>query len=439
MKVTRKNINKIMLLPLITAASTFFGACEEYDVVGENHGQKEEQIFGAETINPVNYTMSYDCTLKAETKPFKMVEYTYASQQQSFDLHLEVIPLYISRGDGSADGDYYAVKGYVVAHNAMLNLHREEFRDDNDILYTVITPYLAGITLKSRLLGRDGSEIQPGEVTFFNTPLPETTIGSTTYTTGLDITLNTPFNFGAQKTEEGWKPTIMGGAFPSWNWKDTHKKTISDITVEMNTDVDTREVEHKFVTNNWEKMEVDKLPNHLKTDQKEEFSWIWHVNKGCKSSKDYCLDNMKMAIRLQPQYFVNGTYFNHQYNPMKWYGEEVGCATSESELTWVIELPSVYRYPVGELDMMNATSRYVKNLTITSSNNLDSKKISKALRSDAHYTDVLCEGKYRITYSLITGDGDPIGDFAIDDVEIKANQTTEISTLDAHEVTRSTK
>lgn len=412
------------------AALAVIVACSKPE---EGSGDRDipPSITPLEPFNLMDHTIVLDTLLRVESASGLMKdELPVGPVKQGIDLHLEVIPVY-AYGDSEYSGDYYAVSGYVVAHNGELNVARQT-RRYSDYDYEWISPFMGNLGLEAALLDKDSNEVNKGDVRFQSTPEPSTTIGSMTYNKGFTMSFNFGITFGKRREETGWRLTLFPSLLPSFNWSNSSTQILPDQTVEMNTDGSTREVSYDIKTNKSATMNVDAIPSHARSDQKIEFSWIWFVPKGRLSSIDYCTDALQMRFRITPGYRYNYCYekYTGSSYKMELFDIPLDCITPAEQRTATVELGGLNRFPVGTLDFANATSNYVTGIKLVSTATGEEKTISGTYSRLKHMSVNLCAGEYSLYYTIKNGDTlKVIGNYVIDGIIIDGCSTFETSTL----------
>lgn len=388
-------------------------------------------ITPSETFNLLDHTIVLDTLLRVQGASYMMKDQIPTDiVNQGIDLHLEIVPIY-AYGNNDYSGDYYAVNGYVVAHNGDLNVRKLSLRD-NSYDYDWISPFMGNLGISAVLLDKDGNEVSKGDVLFQNTPEPSTTIGSTTYNKGMNISFNFGVTFGKKIDEGKWLTTLFPSLLPSFKWDNSSTQNLPDQTVEMNTDATTRAVRYTIKTNHYETLKSDAIPTHAKTDQKVEFSWMWFVPKGRLSSMDYCTDALSMRFCVSPEYFLN---YRYEYIGGSSYFDElfgiaIDCITPVEQRTVTVELGGLNRTPIGTLDFANATTNYVTGIKLVSKATKEEKPISGNYAKLQHMSTNLCAGEYSLYYTIKNGNTlQVIGNYVIDGIVITEDSTFETSTL----------
>ena len=388
------------------------------------------------------YDLSFDVTIPA----VKLLEssYTYYSTPisvtKAIDLHIEVLPIYVF-GSESYSGDYYAISGYCTIHNG--SFYKEvEKSFESSVMYAYYW-YMSRYNLEFQLLSSDEQKVSNENTLFFVTPEPSTTISSTTYNKGFSFSLSPKLTLGVRQDEDetthelSWKGMLMGVIGLGFKWEDSQTQNLPDQSVELNTGT-TRDVSYTIITNNDENgFGTDYIPMVARTDQRVDFSFVWHLQSGNFCAKDNDLGNMKLQIGITPVYKSAAYSENH-------YSQSVTKVESRVKYTHptissIIDLPGMNRIPVGDVKIKNTTINTMTNILFYRSGEygINSPYFSHngAYNKDEEAKIMMREGKYDIVYELVEPNLlNPIGRFMIPGVEVSANGTTETSTTKAEDL-----
>ncbi|MGN0189176.1 MAG: hypothetical protein ACI395_06645, partial [Candidatus Cryptobacteroides sp.] len=147
--------------------------------------------------------------------------------------------------------------------------------------------------------------------------------------------------------------TFKGWITVGFNWTNATIQSLPDQTVLMYTDAEDRTVHYQFKTMNDETGHGNKyIPDVFKTDQRVDFSWVWHVKKGVSCAKDNDFGQMNLRVALKPTYKVSyeGNYVQLIPSFQEHYFE--GWSTYEhKDREFTIEMPSINRIPVGKVNL----------------------------------------------------------------------------------------
>ncbi len=349
------------------------------------------------------------------------------------DLHIEVLPLHVF-GNDYVSGDYYSVSGYVVMHNA------EVYAERSIPQINMCGWYMGEYNLGFQMLDSNGNAVSMESTDFLVTPEPSTTIGSTTYTKGSSFKLSGNLTFGAlykdiddEPEDPGWKTTNLGFLSVGFISNNSSTQNLPDQSVEMSTSATDRSISYKLLTNNdMGGYTTENIPIIARTDQRMDFSWVWHIKAGNYCAKDYDFGNMRMRVTVQPVYRakLKGHVASEQGQE---YFEETEKYT-HNILSTTIDLPAMNRIPSGTVELKNTMSKYLAHLEIYRSGEYGLKKAyykdSGSYDKDDVASILLREGEYDFVYDRVDGDtGDVAGKSIIKGVKVEAGKTTETTTL----------
>ena len=389
------------------------------------------------------YDLSFDVTIPAVTLLVSpdTIKSTPISVTKAIDLHIEVLPIYVF-GSESYSGDYYAISGYCTMHNGSFYKVVEKSFGSSEV--HAYYWYMSRYNLEFQLLSSDGQKVSNENTSFFVTPEPSTTISSTTYKKGFSFSLSPKLTLGVRQDEDetthelSWKGMLMGVIGLGFKWEDSQTQNLPDQSVELNTGITTRDVSYTIITNNDENGFGTKyIPMVARTDQRVDFSFVWHLKSGNFCAKDNDLGNMKLQIGITPKYKSAAYSENH-------YSQSV--TTVESRVIYthptissIIDLPGMNRIPVGDVKIKNTTINTMTNILFYRSGEygINSPYFSHngAYNKDEEAKIMMREGKYDIVYELVEPNLlNPIGRFMIPGVEVSANGTTETSTTKAEDL-----
>ena len=388
------------------------------------------------------YDLSFDVTIPAVNLLVSpdTIKSTPISVTKAIDLHIEVLPIYVF-GSEDYSGDYYAISGYCTMHNGSFYKEVENTFGSSKI-YAYYW-YMSSYNLEFQLLSSDEQKVSNGNTLFFVTPEPSTTISSTTYKKGFSFSLSPKLTLGVRQDEDetthelSWKGMLMGVIGLGFKWDDSYTQNLPDQSVELNTGT-TRNVSYTIITNNDENGFGTKyIPSVARTDQRVDFSFVWHLQSGNFCAKDNDLGNMKLQIGITPEYKSAAYSENH-------YSQSVTKVESRVKYTHptissIIDLPGMNRIPVGDVKIKNTTINTMTNILFYRSGEygINSPYFSHngAYNQNDEAEIMMREGKYDIVYEIVKPNLlNPIGRFMIPGVEVSANGTTETSTVKAEEL-----
>lgn len=364
--------------------------------------------------------------------------------RKMIDLHVEVLPLYVFGTQESVCGDYYAVRGYAVSHNA------EVFSDgpikvDSPYDQTIHMTgwYMSSFGVDLQLLDQSGQAVDNQSVNFFVTPEPSTTIGSTTYKKGFAFSLAPSVTIGAAKVTEpdkdpSWRNVDLGIVTVGFKWEDSSTQNIPDQSVMMSTDPYNRAVQYKLLTNNvQEEIGADALPMTCHNDQRFDFSFVWHVESGKYYARDNDFGNMRMKLSVKPV-FKSNFQGRVQTSESDYFDCQSFDKFSKSlSLEREVSIPAINRIPTGTISFKNTTMYYVANVSIwrTGEYTADKtarpySKVSGVYSTNQTFKAMTRMGEYDIVYDVKTGNGVSKGKYIVRGVSIGENETRVLSTMD---------
>ena len=359
-------------------------------------------------------TLSYDVKMPA------------ASVSKAIDLHIEVLPIYVF-GNSHDSGDYYSVSGYCVIHNAGF-FKVEQKTETRDHCITTHGRYMGEYKIDVQLLTSAGESVSSDNVSFLVTPEPSTTIGGTTYTKGSKFGFEAKYQTGRLEIEDesgaiNWgtlKMGILGLVFSS---DEVSSQELPDQSVTMSTGPYDRSVSYSLVTNN---DVAGIVPAIARTDQRMDFSWVWHVHSGCYAAKDNDFGNMKIKIGVTPIYKTSVT--DSKGNITGSYLEETPGFTTG------FDLPSLNRIPAGEVKLTNTSKYYISNILFYRSGEYGIKSPyyshSGAYDKDQTASILMREGEYDIVFEKLDGETrESHGRFIIRGVKVQIDEAVSTSTM----------
>jgi len=358
------------------------------------------------------------------------------------DIHLEILPIYVF-GEGNISGDYYAVSGYAVSHNASA-FSVKKISGNVEMMGW----YMSTFGFDFQLLDEKGNAVNNQDVTFYVTPEPSTTIGSTTYKKGYSFSLSPALTLGRlKKQDEGeeaptWKNTILGIVSFGFDCENSSTQILPDQSVLMWTGPNDRMTSYEFKTNNLGKgVSPSAVPGLFRTDQRVDFSWVWRIRGGAYSAKDRCFGNMKMKVNVKPQYGANvrGEYYFGKAEKKMTYIDKNRILSTNQPSSFSFDLPSINRIPTGDFSLKNCTRSYLKNLKIYRTGEYGKKdpylSVDCSCDQNESVSSILREGIYDFYYELVNGDtGESRGLFVITESQVKPGEKLVLTTFDAKQV-----
>ena len=201
----------------------------------------------------------------------------------------------------------------------------------------------------------------PG-IYFFSNPSPGTTINCTGYTSGIDIGLNGSLSAGTETT---------GALGFSANYSNSESVTISDITIQVNTEAESQAVTNSYITKpigsfktpdgHNEKDVVNLIPLVARSDFNAQSVWCWTVPVG-KAVGDGSDANFMIASLFDYEYasFVHSSddfFYPNGYHK-----------SFHSGNYSLAQLPHPNREPFGVIALRNNESLPIYDISIWEQN-----------------------------------------------------------------------
>ena len=362
------------------------------------------------------------------------------AHESTIDLYMKILPIYCFGATG-ASGDYYAVSGYVLAHNdKMYETRSRTYFDDLDKWLheqEICANFMRDLSVRATILDSEGQELR-NAVRFEQYPKPETTVGETSYTSGWSVDIGIAVQIGGNDVRDDddppeWWQFLTGVLLPKFNYNssDSQSRTLPDQSVEQTSSTDGSAVEFHFLTNNYEKAHDSEIPNVSKHDQICYFSWVWFLPSGTNDVQDYSEDRFSLKLDIGAKAGTNESDKGLRDD----YHSRLAETCSESVN---VPLPQISRIPSGEVTLMNLASLYVKDLRVTLSQYGEAPLCygdDNVYGKNQTASMTLREGYYDIWFDMVDGDTSEVKRHCvIQNVFVKADGTTACTTLDAKTV-----
>lgn len=358
----------------------------------------------------------------------------------TIDVAYSIYPLYSFEAN-TTSGDFYIVQASVTVHNG--NMFQGQWTKRHGGVYArlggfYMSRFMIDATFQKVTISSDGSN----EFADFDdvsypagaTPVPESSVGATTYQSGFSWGLNASVSGGAQGSTPTGQLSIGGNV----GWSNSESRTISDLTIEKNAP--RNKVGYTFSVNNLPHTsgasKYTDIPQIAKSDFTMYQTWVWHV----PSTRDNSRDCFGMKV-----------WSNVEYKGYHWYSSAAdfsvrtfGNALPEDNRAFTVRFLEPNRVPHGRLVMVNtskshqylhdvkiwksanhsATPDYTIGQTIASSQASSSTAVSSAALA-------LPVGKYRIeavrcNISASGEETDRMNVVSRSDVEITLAQDTNV-------------
>ena len=356
------------------------------------------------------------------------------TRHSSVDVDLYITPFYAYQdpevNPAGRGGDYYFVRQKVTSHNQpMMGSYRKKHgavvTQANAFWLEDMHTTAFMCTMKDMELFLNTIQIpvaiDPGAISFEQTPSPESTAGSGSFTEGFSAALNVNGQVGVVGGK-GTGTITVGGTF---TWTSSKTRTISDYAVEMSTESGTRAVEYHFRTMNTIEDDdyLKAVPAIGRTDRSDEASWCWHVNNTADGDTTTCFH---MVFQVDPIY---GFMYRHSTWAVE--GHTKTCSADNSNVK-IIRLPIPDRTLSGVIELTSTNSRILSDVRFV---NNESGEVAASFNSVYKTFDSVSRqvpvGNYSVYYSVYDGDDSSlIGNCVIPSVDVYTARTTQVSTLE---------
>ena len=378
-------------------------------------------------------THNYEMSLNHKVCKVLGCKADYINVSSSIEVSYSIYAAYVFQCSENA-GDYYIVSRTVTAHNGPLYA-------PFDKVHGVVSINAAGYYMKelevTSQLNDSTGWYKLSDLQFCGDVTPITTVGSTDYTTGVNLGLSGAVSVGTNDA-------FSCGFNASYNLSRT--RTISDLEIKKAADTDARKVTHNYIVKNnklsgknngeymykgYKAMTKD-VPLIARSDFDNTAEWCWRVPAGTNQVADSAFTKFKLYTYLDYKY---GCYlvsnFNVLYGRTHGYEYTAGCIQS-------ITPPS--RVPFGILEFKNEFDNAIANICIykyeSKTKNYDffTKIPSSYLQGDTAKC-VLPTGYYRIAFDQMNTSTNKVdSSWQIDNVLIKnarteKGSTTSVSTI----------
>ena len=371
------------------------------------------------------YSQHITKTVSVGAENFKICQVKASSadkitRHSQVDIDIYITPLYAYELNGADKcGDYYFVTMSLISHNKPLYALYKKWH--GWVRTWAHAFYSKSINWSASLLTANHTALM-SRLAFFETPKPESTASSTSYTTGF----TTALNISGQGGVSNGKPTATLTVGTTFTWSHSQTRSVQDQSVEMSTDPTYRSVNFKFVTNNLQEEDGTEkaVPAIARTDQKCEASWCWRV----KDTKDDDNDT-RFALKLDFD-----PIYGWMYRHASWWAEGHKKEThlvAEKDREMYFEIMNPDRTRNGVLELKSTNSNYMTDVKIINESGVTVKESEKAMERNLEQRFQLPVGTYSIEFKIQDGDtGEVKGEYVISNVVISTAKTTEKSSLD---------
>lgn len=347
------------------------------------------------------------------------------TKSSTIDLSYNIYPLYSFEGSNT-QGDFYVVEGTITVHNAGM-YNGKWIKKHGGVRAHLCAYYMYGFQIETQLVDDHGVAIPDVSFPAGATPVPESTIGSTSYTSGFTWGLNGSFTGGVSSG----KPAATGTFGFSLSWNNSETRQISDLSITKSGSNGSviHTLDLKNLPTKYSKRDDD-IPSIAIGDLTLHQTWVWYI----PSTTDYSTETFNMRVKISKA----------AYYAWHWYMAGGGDfdlrtfnATGDFDFTVGLTAPS--RVPTGQLTVVNSsqTHHYVEDIKIWNWNSENSYD------TDPDYT---------ITQTIISSSGSgttegssasiwlPVGKYHIEatryNLDTEGNRTDQmtVETIDSREI-----
>lgn len=358
------------------------------------------RLFAPQTVHHTFQMCLDDKTLAhvALSKPDKL------TRSGTIDVAYSIYPLHSFEANGSSAGDYYIVESTFTVHNAQMYAGAWT-QKHGGVKARLCGFYLKGFEITHRmgemkttkLFGRKlrvFHDMPEGRVRFpeRGTPVPETTIGATSYASGFQWSIGGSVSGGMIGTQGQFSVTPLNY---SVGWNNSETRTVSDLTIRRNCPDGA--VGYAFEINNTPHTSNGSKHTDVPAIASSDFTirqaWIWHV----PATKDYATEEHALALDVRPT-----------YESYHWYSSAADFSTSSWDVaceTFRVALLKPNRIPKGVLELVNtgAGREYMTDIRIwneeTPAGEAPDHTVAGSFRDRAASIE-LPQGRYRVQVLL---------------------------------------
>jgi hypothetical protein len=287
--------------------------------------------------------------------------------------------------------------------------------------------YMRWLNIEFQLLNKDGTAIK--ELQFYGDPIPQTTMGSTTYTD------TESYGFNLAGSVKGGNSGVSGGGTVGFSaqWSTTISQNFPDVTTQRYTDGSGAKLKYSYTVqninsdNNWGNWDR-KYPLLSRSDFTAQQAWIWKVPAGDGTGVgDNTTTSFKMSVKVNASYGVHSWWRGAAWSRNPCFN--VAMETEEFD----INPPS--RKPFGVVGVKNAGTSTVANIVLRNNGNNDVSSISGSYNQNEIARTKVESGTYTITYDLYNPDTNKkLSSWKIQNVKVELAGTEEESTTNVSTV-----
>lgn len=223
---------------------------------------------------------TYDNTIRIEN--FQLCKVLWSdpdcvSRTGHMESKVLVTPIHIynidrNKSGQNMTGDYYFVQVDVCSHNH--DIYGVYSKWHGAVKTYAHAFFSRRINFSAQLV--DAQHNAVSDLSFYQTPAPESSQGASSYSHGFSFTLNVTGQGGYTKVPRWNVGGTVGG---SWSWSNSTSHTITDQNIEMYTDASTKKVGYHFCCDTYDEDDDTSkaIPAIARNDQHCQASWCWHV------------------------------------------------------------------------------------------------------------------------------------------------------------------
>lgn len=305
-----------------------------------------KELFHAQTITHTAHIGIADGELAHVilSRPDRLTKYS------TIDVSYTIYPLYSFEANPTS-GDFYVVEGTFTVHNAGM-YNGQWVNKHGGVRSHLCGFYLSAFDINATFCNAQMQEFTGVSFPAGATPVPETTVGATTYTSGFSWGLNGSITGGVTAGNPTATMTIGGNV----GWNNSTSRQISDLNIEKKAP--NGQVNHTVTVNNLPSKGHYDVPSIAKSDLTINQTWVWHV----PSTRDNSTETFAMQVRMTPT-----------YKGYHWYSSKADFSTrtftagsTENDLTFAAKLTAPNRIPTGKLTVVNSstTHHYLEDIQI---------------------------------------------------------------------------
>lgn len=338
-------------------------------------GSRGGDIDIAKTFAAQTVTHAYSIGIKdGELAHVALSKADRLTKSSTIDVAYRIYPLYSFR-ENATFGDFYIVQSSVTVHNGDMfegqwtkkhggvharlgGFYMSKFK--LDATFQKVTSSTKGGKVSDVYSDFDGVNYPAGA-----TPVPESSVGATTYQSGFSWGLNASVSGGFQgKTPTG--QIALGG---NVGWSNSESRTISDLTIEKNAP--GNRVGYVFTVNNLPHTSGGSkhtdIPQIAKSDFTMYQTWVWHVS----STKNNDTDTFGMKVSADVEYKGYHWYSSAADFSVKTFGDALPAGSR----TFPVKFLPPNRVPYGQLVLVNTSKshQYLHSVRIWKSTNSTDK------------------------------------------------------------------